>query len=614
MTSTKTYDYGVPSQYNYDDSLIEVENGNASLKLAPVLNQLFQQDFSNDTGFTYDNTKAEFTAGLVQQKLQATSDTRGWATYTSDANLNYVTSGSKTGVLGGTAAIVGNRLDLSGNVNKYVQYNNAALVPAQIFTIKFKWTPDYNGAPTNRQYLVSASKDTVSVSNSEFLLWHKEGNGNLEVFIRDSAGSTRLFYTYGAFSVTQGQTYEIEINVTLDEVTSANSQAELYIDGVCFGCSDNNFICTCEDRANVIFGADANGNGSSDSFIEDAIFFDTIQHSADYTAGYTLPETPYVESKVTLPTFSTTNLLAFKAFAATESNGPKYILNGLYYNGSGWTASSSNSESNTAAEVVANITTLPINDDLIIAIVFADSELQQNVDHIDVTYDRQEYSQTTPAISIGTCCKIWTEENFTFVVSETKTGNDEIKYVMSVDGTKMWYTGGAWVASNGTYAQANTATEVAANISTLITAGRSVFGFDALLYSDDGSSTPSLNYVTITYDAALPNPSRLPRLVDINGFIYNSKLPVEGVQVQIRPYKNGFNNFNDNIDGGIFHIYDWTDVGLPTLSDGFFSGSAYLQPDGEYWEFKIGKQRYRTKLIDKDANDLNELILELVND
>ena len=65
--------------------------------------------------------------------------------------------------------------------------------------------------------------------------------------------------------------------------------------------------------------------------------------------------------------------------------------------------------------------------------------------------------------------------------------------------------------------------------------------------------------------------------------------------------------------GGVFHIYENRELAT-TLADGYFSGGVYLQPEGKFWEFKIGKQSYKAQLIDKDANDFNELLVSLVED
>ena len=138
-------------------------------------------------------------------------------------------------------------------------------------------------------------------------------------------------------------------------------------------------------------------------------------------------------------------------------------------------------------------------------------------------------------------------------------------------------------------------------------------GIEIFLHSDDGLKTPAVNTIILVYDEALGLPGRIPTLVDINGYIYGPCGPLSSEDIYVRAYESGFNNPNDGVGGGVFHAYKWKNIGT-TDSDGYFSGKVYRQPDGEFWEIKIIKQRYKFQLPAQNVVDLNELTLTLVED
>lgn len=106
------------------------------------------------------------------------------------------------------------------------------------------------------------------------------------------------------------------------------------------------------------------------------------------------------------------------------------------------------------------------------------------------------------------------------------------------------------------------------------------------------------------------NPNNLTTLIKLYGNIYNANLPVEGVEVKVRPYQAGF--ANPAITGtGIFQYYAWTSFGV-TYFDGYFEGLLYCQPTSKYWEIKIGSQSYYVTLPDQSSVDLSSLTITAV--
>ena len=179
-----------------------------------------------------------------------------------------------------------------------------------------------------------------------------------------------------------------------------------------------------------------------------------------------------------------------------------------------------------------------------------------------------------------------------------------------MDGQDKWSNGGTVENSDGTYSQSNTAAEITTAIADFVDT-RSTVAIKSFLHADTGSTTPELDTLTITYDSSLPDPS-LPVSFDLEGFVYDKSGPISGSQLRIRPYLNGF------INVGIFHAYEWSNLGAVTTSDGFFESNCYVPPSGEYWELQISKQRYKVELpsgiIEGQTVDIKDTTLTALED
>ncbi len=101
-----------------------------------------------------------------------------------------------------------------------------------------------------------------------------------------------------------------------------------------------------------------------------------------------------------------------------------------------------------------------------------------------------------------------------FTETSTKPGSTEIQYIVSIDGgsTFLWWSGAAWVASNGTYAESNLASVVDTNIAALGASG--TFTYKAFLHTSDITATPELNNVHTQYTVA---PSDTFNITDQDG-------------------------------------------------------------------------------------------------
>lgn len=83
--------------------------------------------------------------------------------------------------------------------------------------------------------------------------------------------------------------------------------------------------------------------------------------------------------------------------------------------------------------------------------------------------------------------------------SVTKSGSDDVTYQMFVDGVLKYWSGSAWVTSNGSYAQSNAAAVVNTNAATLITSPPKSLKVYIVL-KGSGSTTPLLNNLIVSYD------------------------------------------------------------------------------------------------------------------
>lgn len=88
-----------------------------------------------------------------------------------------------------------------------------------------------------------------------------------------------------------------------------------------------------------------------------------------------------------------------------------------------------------------------------------------------------------------------------FVVTETIPANTTLTYAFYVDGTLKYWSGSAWVASDGTFSETNDSTTVAANIDTLLDGvTNQLVCFYALFETTSSPTTATLDELTFTYE------------------------------------------------------------------------------------------------------------------
>jgi len=154
------------------------------------------------------------------------------------------------------------------------------------------------------------------------------------------------------------------------------------------------------------------------------------------------------------------------------------------------------------------------------------------------------------------------DELLGFLETSIKTGTDEIKYNLKKGTSWYYWNGTAWAVSNGTYAQANTAAEIQINKATFTTEG--VFSaVKIFLHSVDGSTTPEIDNILITYNFAnidtiskclvwwynykedgTPDTRRCQVYLKDKYVIYKNDIVINRYLYELQPDSDGYVEFN----------------------------------------------------------------------
>ena len=215
----------------------------------------------------------------------------------------------------------------------------------------------------------------------------------------------------------------------------------------------------------------------------------------------------------------------------------------------------------------------------------------------ELPYDAPiKYSLADPTIVTNSSFRSTSIRAYAATVIET--GLDKANQVITGSGQDRRESGGVAADSNGTYAESSTAAELNSVIEDIITIRKTVT-VKTFLHSEYGNTTPSIDLISLTYNAALEDPT-LSTLQEFEGFIFDNDGPVADEDVLIRPLSGFLNNT-------ALHIYEWRTVAT-TSSSGHFVCDIYIQPtDSNFWEMKVGTQRYKIQLEDLEEGDFSTL-------
>ena len=541
MTSI-SYPFTNAANYTFDPAAIEIVSDKAQLILSSAGGQVFNEDFTDNTGFVYDNTKAEFIGALVRQRLPG--DTTFFNDFNTDKDANYG-GGAITGTLIGGATVALGVLNLKGGTTKYVDYSAVDNADSlQVGCIRFNYIPNYAGSPSVTQVLFSIAQADGN-SNNRIQLIHLT-TGAMRIIVNDDVGGTIFQSDLPLWAPTLGQSYEFEVNYDLDAGAS-----RVFRDGVQTGATS---IAT-GTRSGAVgllrVGNNHTGSGTSEFEIDNFSVFSAVQHTAGYTPGTFPPTLGYSESEVELPLFTHAGagqILSLDGLVTTEVGIPHYTfeLNGgdhLYWSGSAWvTSNDTYAQANNSAIANANLPTFPVPVGatlLHVHVYFPDGNTQASVDDLTVTHTGNTiFNITNPTIVPNT--SVSQDALLSFLATLTAAGLDAVQFTLQVDGQEKYWNGSAWVDADGTYAQTNDLATIQANLAAFTDRGDLVPVI--YLHSDDGSTTPDIDNIEISFDF-YGGPAIGENVCTIWGYLFDElNAPIVGADIIVTPNIYGLSN------------------------------------------------------------------------
>jgi len=537
MPLIQTTNWDTAGNFTFDAGKVAI-SGDTQLTLINNPGLTFAQDFSSSAGFVFDAAKAEFTGGLVRQKDQTATNSLMATKFTTTA-LNWHKSGSTAATLNGAPTLVGGKLQCFGTQGLYYILPNAPLL-----SIKFKYTPNYTGAPSTNRDIVGR-QDVAGGTNSRLMLSHSSVGDTFRITMTDSVGVNYHGATTigGSPNLISGTEYEIELTAN-----STSGNIRLFLNGTLHGTLSSAAWATNTNSMRYYVGAQTT-TGSYDTAnasFDEVIWFDNIQHTTTYTPGYTVAPFIYAETKVEMPVLSYTGLgtiQAITALTSTQAGTPKYVVNDLYFSGTWVSSSGAYSQANTLSEILTNQATFPYSTVFNIDVVFPDQNaVQGNIDQFDMTYTGQLFPTDNPSVLLN--ASIGMTQFLDFSSTYTANGGDEVKFNFKYNGLNFWVTGGAVTLSNNTYAESNTTAELQAFIASqpYDVVPDSDVQLRAFLHSNDGSTTPILNQTVIEYNFWVDSLSLQSCVV--YGYVYDQETVVSGAQIAIKTKTPFYHNGN----------------------------------------------------------------------
>jgi len=488
----------------------EIVSGKAIPKLVDNAGLNFTQDYSSPAGFIVDDpTKAEIAGGQAQQKNQLIPGIMCAATYTADKDLLAYSLGNKTGNLFGNASVSGGKLDLTGYIlGTHAKYNAVSNGnPVQKGCIHIKFRTNYYGTPTEDQQIYSSGK--LLKNEIQIYQWH--GDGTTYVRMRDKNTAQIFLMGGGIFSPIAGELNEWELNFDID----AGGTTRFFINGE-IKATSNLTGDRDNDSTDIYLGRFVSaGNAQPNIFIEEWFVSSEIQHTANYTPGWMIPENRYVETFIDEPDgvySGPGSIQSYNSLASTESGAPRFVINGKYWTGTEFLASDkSYSKSSPMSDFEANKLLLTPCSPTTKTITFPNSNILNLVSNSVINYTGQLYSQSDPWIRPKDYLNM--KDVSKFLATIIKAGSDNIGLIQVVNNIRRYYTDGAWANSDGTLAQSNIDISILteAVMKELIEPDvGSEYYWLAILHSGDGLTYPGLDQIIIGGDKYHPEDSDIP--------------------------------------------------------------------------------------------------------
>lgn len=502
MSLTQILNFDIEDNFSFDATKVKLENSQAQHLPYVYSDPNFSQAFTSDTGFTYDDAKAEFDSGVLKQINQRPANCILGANYSSDGNLNFADY-ANLAPSPNTGTVEDGWYKFAAGAGR-VGYDPNHLIGLGIKgsfkqTIKFK----YAGAPgSTQEFMLFAGPGASNLEN--YTAFRHLSGGQLVLAFYDKNGFAQIENQLSSFLPIMDQ--EVEFLVCWD-LTPGSEKTYAFINGV----KQNDLCSTGEPcvRDTDLDRFRIRGNNSGVSWwLKDIQFFDDVQETANYTPGYSVPNADYVENAVDLPQFSyddESSIQGFDGMTSTETGSVKYVVNGKYWDGDSWEDSdNSYAQASSKADIAANIGTLSVSDTLDVTAVFTDLNTISNVDQVDFPWTGVPYRLDNPTIENDS--GIDADEITLIEEDSTIAGSDLVKYNIKIAGIYCYHNGAAWTVTDGqTYGESNTIAEINAALSSLDLSDGPEVHLLMFMHSDDGSTTPKISAVAIGYNFANPD-------------------------------------------------------------------------------------------------------------
>ena len=613
MSIQTTFNFDNAANFNLSNT--QIQSGKAKLSIVDNPGQVFSQAFTSDSGFTYDNTKAEFVGGVVRQKDQRPTSSILGATFDTSKNFNWADFSPLTpSAERGTPTISGGKLICTGGGNTGVSYTNAAIgALGDTGTVRIKVTPNYSGTPSVN-YPIFELRPT-SGNNSRMVLFHG-ATGFIRFTAYNSAGTiihSAVNIGASAWVPVAGTEYEFEFTWDTGVTTS-----KLYIDGVLKGATSV-FTYSRGTSATILDIGSGGTYTAADASFNDLLLYSIVNHSSNYTPGYVVPGNIYAASTVVLPAFSYTGLgtiQALESSSVTETGAPRYIVADKYFNGTAWVNSNgSYAQANTSAEVLANLSSLTVQGagSFVMKVVFTDSASQSSVDLLSVTVTGQKYSPTGYLEPVQ---NLEVQALLAYAQTATLPGSTTAKVILKIDGVLKYHNGTAWVNSDGSSAQANFAADLDAAFEDLVLGQNSTVFLRWVLATPSNTDTPELDEAVITYDFG--GVESEPEKCLVYGYVRDiAGLPVSGATVRFDLIKANTREYKEAESNVILKNF----VETTTDSNGYFEQelirSSEYEGTGTYAisvtkdtleASRKGSNLLRFEVPDADTKDITDLL------
>lgn len=437
MSVTQSYPFNDQADYNISN--VEVTGGLAKLLLTTNPGLLFSESFNSATGFTYDSTKAEFVSNLLRQKDQTVNAT------------------------------------LTNATNAVIATNNV--------------TKNAGGAAWNAGAATSAS-----FASGDGEIKYNVGTNNTDSIV----GLTTLANPLGIYS-----------NINFGVFCAAGGNFEVYELGVSKGIFGT-YLTTDTFTVAVESGAvkyKKNGTTFYTSLVTPT--YPLYGGITIFTVGLqiqnitTLFTSRYFESKADLPNFIYSDIgyiQALTLLAVTEVGSPRYIIEGKYWNGSAWTTSNNSyAQSSSLATINTNFASLSLSSQTVISVsvTLPDGGTLASVDALSLTYTGQKYPASgylEPISGLDTASLV---DYFQSVSLPTDT---QVRVILKIDGVLTWWSGSAWVESDGSEGESNSEDEIDSNLSALDLGANSDVVIRWLLLTEEDQETPELTESIVEYE------------------------------------------------------------------------------------------------------------------